>query len=411
MINSTRTMRIIKEAGQAEIKEIMRRIGVDPYGISIMLPKAISYLVLVKGLSSISANILKQEMLSLGADVAVAKGVLTGKVKRTDCLLMGQLRQFNSLIEKLKKQPFGLKELAVSLSRQLDNYHRDYFPLELGKFKFLLGRRTHIMGIINLTPDSFSSDGLYKLIAKKDYPGILAVAQQMLFDGADILDLGGESSRPGAIPVKAKEEMKRVLPVVKLFAKKLKAPVCVDTYKPEVAKACLEAGAVMVNDISGLRHPRMPGIIAKYKAAAVIMHMRNNPLTMQKGIVYAAVVDEIIRYLDSAVKKAQDCGIEAHKIIVDPGIGFGKLVAHNLQILSRLAEFKILGKPLLIGTSRKSFIGKILNLPVGQRINASVASSCLAAAMGAHIVRVHDVKEVKQGLKITDAIKYAGYAA
>lgn len=404
-------MRIIREAAQEEVKKIMQRIGVDPYGIGIMLPKACAYLVFLKEISNIKANILKQEMLSLGADAAVARGALTGKLKNTDCLLMGELSQFKALCAKLKKQPFGLDELAERLKCGIRNYQKEDFPLKLGKFKFNLAQRTHIMGIINLTPDSFSSDGLFKLLVKKDYPAILAKAKEMLADGADILDLGGESSRPGARPVEAGEEIKRVVPVIKLLAQKVNAPVSVDTYKPEVARAALDAGALMVNDISGLRHPRMAGIIARYKAAAVIMHMRKNPMTMQKNIRYASLIAEIISYLKGRVEKAQEQGMEAQKIVVDPGIGFGKTSAHNLEILRRLGEFKIIGKPILVGPSRKSFIGKILKSGPQNRIYGTVASCCLAAAKGAHILRVHDIKAVRQALRITDAIKYAEYAA
>ncbi|HLD82529.1 MAG TPA: dihydropteroate synthase, partial [Candidatus Omnitrophota bacterium] len=342
----------------------------------------------------------KQEMLSVGGDVAVAKGALTGVTKKTDCLLMGNLSQFNRLFEKLKKQPFGLGRLAQDLSCAIANYQRDRFTLNLGRFKLNIGRRTQIMGIINLTPDSFSGDGLYG----QDAEEIISTTEQMVNDGADIIDLGGESSRPGARPVSEEEELIRVIPIVKILSKKIKVPISIDTSKPQVARQALDSGAAIVNDISGLRNPKMARLVARYKAAVVIMHMQGTPKTMQKEPRYTDVAEEVIEYLDSRIKQAQGLGVDKEKIIVDPGIGFGKRYEDNLELLKRLSEFKVLGLPILVGPSRKSFIGKVLNVEPNERLFGTIASCVLAVNNGAGIVRVHDVKEVRQALRVNDAI-------
>jgi dihydropteroate synthase len=367
-------------------------------------------------------------MLSLGGDAAVARGSLTGKQKKTDCLLIGNLSQFNCLEQKLKTQPFGLKNIASGLSRVLNNYQKQDFTLELPRFRMHLQRdRAYIMGIINLTPDSFSGDGLYpslvvrrpssvvrrpyfvvrRSLAPSAVEGssvVIDYAQKMVADGADIIDVGGESSRPGAKRVSAKEEISRVIPAIKILAKKIKVPISIDTYKPEVARAALDNGAVIVNDITGLKNPRMAKLIAGFKAGVVIMHMRGLPRTMQKNPQYHSLIDEIIKFLEEAIKRAQDAGIRKERIIIDPGLGFGKTAEHNLEILNKLREFKALGRPVLIGPSRKSFIGKILNTAPQERIFGTVAASVLAAHNGAKVLRVHDVKEARQALSVYENI-------
>lgn len=389
-----------------EIKEIMQDIGVDAYGINIMLPKAITHLIRINSLPNFAANILKQEMLSLGADAAIARGALTGKVKKTDCLLIGNLSQFSRLNQKLIQQPFGLCRLAGGLSAALKNYQRDRFSLDLGRHKLNLGKRAHIMGILNLTPDSFSGDGLYNTqYSIHDTRYITDLAEGIVNDGADIIDIGGESSRPKAKPVSVKEELARTIPVIKILAKKINIPISIDTYKPEVARQALDNGASIVNDITALRNPKMARIVAKYEAGVVIMHMKGIPRTMQDDPRYISLINEITGYLDKAVRRAQDAGVDRERIIIDPGIGFGKTCENNLEILKNLHSFKVIGRPILVGTSRKNFIGKILNTGVQERIFGTVSSILFAVRNGAKIVRVHDVKAVKQALKVLDAIE------
>jgi len=407
-------MRILQTNNLKELKNLMQEIKVDPYGIEIMLPKASACLVKINSVSNIAANILKQEMLSFGGDVAIARDALTGKAKKTDCLLMGNLAQLSRLTEKLNRQPFGLDRLARDLSLATTNYQKDEFNLSLGRYKLSLKQgRTYIMGIVNLTPDSFSADGFYQGLSpnslnhsqtKRTLPErVFDFVEKMVEDGADIIDIGGESTRPGAKFIPVEEELERTIPVIKKLAKKIKVPISIDTYKPEVARQALDSGAVMVNDITGL-NKKMAKIVSKYKAGAVIMHMKGNPRTMQNNPVYKSLIDEIIEYLGRAITRAVDCGIDKEKIVVDPGIGFGKLLEHNSQILNRLKELKILGRPILVGPSRKSFIGKILDAGPQERIFGTISACVLAVKNGANIIRVHDVRAVKEATKVLNTI-------
>lgn len=400
-------MQILQYRTSGDLIRLMRQIKVDPYGIKIMYPKGLEYCLRLNRVSNICANILKQEMLSLGADAAVSRDTLTGKTKSTDCLLLGNLSQFNLLSERLAKQPFGLHKVGRELAELLTDYQKEDFLVSAPKCRLRLKQgRPLVMGIVNLTPDSFSGDGLFdKRYAISDMRNgkLLDFVQEMVKQGADIIDIGGESSRPGARPVSAKEELARIIPALKLLAKKIKLPISVDTYKPEVAKYALANGAGIINDISGLSSPRMIKLAAKSGCAVVIMHMRGKPGNMQKNPQYQAVVSEVIEFLRCRVKAAQAGGIAEDKIIIDPGIGFGKTLEHNLEILRNLREFKVLGKPILVGTSRKSFLGKILNQPPRDRVAGTIASCLIAAQNGANILRAHDVAQVKQALKIYSA--------
>jgi len=264
--------------------------------------------------------------------------------------------------------------------------------------------RTQIMGVLNLTLDSFSGDGL--LAKGVGLPGIVKYAQDLVAQGADIIDLGGESSRPGAKAISVKEELKRTIPVIEKLAKKIEAEISIDTYKPEVARCALESGASIVNDITGLRNPKMIKLIAKFRAHVVIMHMKGMPWNMQENPKYNFLLDEIVDYLELAIKRAINEGVSKEKIIIDPGIGFGKTVAHNLEILRSLGELRILGCPILIGPSRKSFIGEILGgVPPQERLIGTLASLAVAIVNGADIIRVHDVKSAAQTARVVDAIK------
>ena len=397
-------MRILQFTSQAEIANIMHNIGVDPYGIKIMLPKALSFGIRLNLISSVNANIIKQEMLSLGGDAAVARGCLAGKIEKTDVLLLGQLLQFRTLADKLKVQPFGLNKLGMEIKENIVNYNKNNFILKLRQCSLNLSKRTHIMGVINLTPDSFSGDGLYKVGSKEHLNLALEKAKQMAKDGADIIDLGGQSSRPGAKEITLKEELLRTVPVVKLLAKKISTPISIDTNKPEVAKAAMEAGAQIINDICGLSNKNMIKIAAKYKAAVVLMHMQGMPINMQNKASYSCLIDNICDILKTRIESVVFGGIAADKIIIDPGIGFGKTVVHNLEIIRYLASFKILGKPILLGVSKKSFIGEILKADINERSPGSLAACIIAANNGANIVRVHNVKETQQALKILNTI-------
>jgi dihydropteroate synthase len=398
------SVRILSIHGQSDLEKLFKGLKVDPYGTRIMLPKAIPYCVRIDSISCICANILKQEMLSLGADAAVPRDVLTGKTKTTDCVLIASRSQLSKLVEKLKKQPFGLSKLGMEIQESLRNFEKQTFEISMRQYRISLGDWPHIMGIINLTPDSFSADGL---LAKKCDTGYLVeFAQAMVRDGADIIDIGGESSRPGAKAVPAAVELRRVIPAIKAITKRLKVPVSIDTYKPEVARAAFESGACMVNDISGLRNRNMIKAAVRYKAGAVIMHMQGTPRNMQMNPHYGCVTAEVISWLKDRVTEALDSGMGSDRIIIDPGIGFGKTLEHNLSLLRDLEGFKILGFPILVGTSRKGFIGKITNTEAHERLAGTIATCVLAVRHGANIVRVHDVKQVKQALLVTRAVLY-----
>jgi len=271
--------------------------------------------------------------------------------------------------------------------------------LVCGKYKLSLDK-TLIMGILNVTPDSFSDGNLFF-----NFDKAVEHAKQMAIDGAQIIDIGGESTRPGSLPVTEKEEIRRVKPVVEALANNIKIPISIDTYKPKVAEECLKSGASIVNDITGLRNKHMLSVVKKYQVPVVAMHMKGMPKTMQKNPRYNDVVNDIKKFLKEKIRMAGNEGIK--NIIIDPGIGFGKTTEQNLQIIKRLNEFKELQCPILIGVSRKSFIGNITQLPANHRLEGTIAAVAISIMNGANIVRVHDVKECANAVKIADAIKHS----
>jgi len=264
-----------------------------------------------------------------------------------------------------------------------------------------LGKRTCLMGILNVTPDSFSDGGDHS-----DTASAVEHAMRMAEEGADIIDIGGESTRPGAARVDLDVEMKRVVPVIRVLSKKIKVPISVDTSKSEVARAAIAEGAVIVNDITALRGDAgMAGVIAAGGASVILMHMKGEPGTMQDDPVYGDVMKEISAYLVESIYRAEMAGIDPDSIAIDPGIGFGKLTGHNLEILRRLAELKVLGKPILVGTSRKSFIGELTGREPEKRAFGTAASVAVAIMNGADMIRVHDVGEMRDVAQVIDAIK------
>jgi len=274
--------------------------------------------------------------------------------------------------------------------------------LTWSNFSFDFSKRTYIMGVLNVTPDSFSDGGIYF-----DKASAIERAYQMVEEGADIIDIGGESTRPGSEPVTLEEELRRTIPVIEPLVNKIRVPLSIDTYKSEVAKRALDAGASMVNDISGLRFDhKMPEVVSEHKVPIVIMHIKGRPRDMQDNPVYEALIPEIMDYLREGIEKAKQSGISEDKIIIDPGIGFGKTFDHNLEIINKLHELTLLEKPILIGPSRKAFLGKILgNAPVTERLEGTAAAVAISILNGANIIRVHDVKEMVKVAKVVDAIK------
>lgn len=258
------------------------------------------------------------------------------------------------------------------------------------------------MGVINVTPDSFSDGGRYLEPARA-----VDHAIRMVAEGVDILDIGGESTRPGSEPVSVEEELSRTIPVIEQLASTIPVPISIDTCKAEVARRALEAGASIINDISGFRFdPDMPAVAAQYKAGICLMHLRGTPLDMQLNPSYEAVIPEIMDYLRESIAIAHAAGVADSHIMLDPGIGFGKTFEQNLLILNRLDEFTALGYPLLVGVSRKAFLGKIIgNAPVTERLEATAAAVAISVYNGAGIVRVHDVREISRTVRVVDAIK------
>lgn len=270
--------------------------------------------------------------------------------------------------------------------------------------QFLCGRfqldlsTPRVMGIVNVTPDSFSDGGKFNTTHKA-----VAHAMELVEQGADILDIGGESTRPGATPVPLDEELNRVIPVIKALAQ-AGVPLSIDTYKPEVMRAAIDAGVDIVNDVCALQAPNALEIVAASKVGVCLMHMQGRPQTMQADPQYQDVVAEVCEFLSSRLKAAEQAGIARERIVLDPGFGFGKRTAHNLTLLNHLSSLQSLGLPLLIGLSRKSVLGHVVGSAVDERIHASIAASVVSVMKGANIVRVHDVKPTVDALKIVSAV-------
>lgn len=399
-------IRHIRLDSAAEAVKLLESINVDPQGIEAMLPKTRHLNVRIDGLSCKTANILKQEMLSLGGDAAVARGAVGCTIPETDALLMGTEKQLRRLQAKLARQPFGMKALAESVGELLDRLAIEGYVWKTSHRDIAMGPKTLLMAILNVTPDSFSDGGNHFTPEKAIECGLkLAEA------GADIIDVGGESSRPGSEPISAEEELRRVVPVVKALSKRLTIPLSIDTTKAAVAYAAMQSGAEIINDISAMQMDRsMAAVAAESKAGVVLMHMRGLPKTMQTEYVpYENVAGDTLDFLRDRMNTAIDSGIREESLVLDPGIGFGKSVEDNLSLLKHLSEFKALGRPVLVGVSRKAFIGRLTEVeePAG-RLEGTIAAVTAAILGGASVVRVHDVQAMKKAIAVADAIRCAG---
>ena len=386
--------RVLEINSNAEAKVALAKVGADQAGVKLMSPKALYRVIKVEQVPVQAAQILKQEMLSKGGDVAVHRGVIGCSIERCDVVLLATKRQYALVCKNLLMQPFKLKYIAQAILECLANYpDHKRSGIDCGEFKLPLGKQTLIMGILNVTPDSFSDGGKFS-----DIERAVEHAMQMVELGADIIDLGGESTKPNAEYVSAEQEIERLLPVLEALLAKVKVPISVDTYKASVAEAVLKAGAHMINDIWGLQaDSEMAGVVGKYQVPVVIMHNQN-------GTEYQDLIGDMFRFLDKSIQLAKAAGITSENIILDPGIGFGKTTEQNLRVMSRLGEFRSYGYPILLGTSRKSVIGNTLGLPVDQRMEGTAATVALGIASGVDIVRVHDVKEMKRVCQMSDAI-------
>jgi dihydropteroate synthase len=349
------------------------------------------------------ANVLKQEMLSVGGDAAVARGTVACSIDRTDCVLIGTGKQLDRLSRKLKSQPFSLPELAGELDSLLARIVSAPSAWKTSRRSLSL-KRPLIMGILNLTPDSFSDGG-----CSNDPGRAVEKALQMESEGADIIDIGGESTRPGAVPVTSDEELNRVIPVIERLAGTLRCPISVDTWKSDVAERALSAGAEIINDISGFKFdPQMAGVAAASGAGAVLMHTRGTPDTMQQNTAYEDLMAEITTGLRGSLMRASEAGVSDGCIALDPGIGFGKDAAGNLELVRRLAELSSFGLPILVGPSRKSFIGSVLGrVQTDDRLFGTAAVVALAISHGASILRVHDVRAMRDVADMAHAVMHS----
>lgn len=382
------------------LRDEMTRMGVHPRGIEIMAAKIPQLLIRLEALDLRAALILKQDMLSLGGDVALCSAAAGLKVTSTPALIMGTRAHIMKLVDKIGDQPFGLGGLAASLTEVLESEQAPR-QFEVGGRNLLSGEKTLVMGILNVTTDSFSDGGLYL-----DTGEAVSRGMRMFEEGADIVDVGGESTRPGAAAVDAETETDRVLPVIEGLVREGAGILSVDTTKAQVAEKAVAAGASIVNDVSGMNFdPRMSLVVNQEGASAVLMHIRGTPENMQKDTVYKDLMGEVFAHLDRSVRALVEAGVPRKRLCVDPGIGFGKRPEHNTEIIARLGELRSLGTAVMVGASRKSFIGHFLGEEVDRRLEGSLAAAAAASLRGADIVRVHDVAATVKALKICDEIR------
>ncbi len=401
--------RVLCLIGDTEVVAEMRRVNAEEAGIRHMLPKARHYLVKLERVRRPIAHILKETFLSNGGDAVVSRDIITAAVDHSDVILCGTRKHFQRALAALLEQGFGCRDLAAEIESAIRHFDSpavvpdpDLLPdKRLRRLFSEIGKRTILMGILNVTPDSFSDGGRFF-----DHSAAVQRAVEMVQQGADIIDIGGESTRPGSEPVSASEEIDRVVPVVRSLAESVEVPISIDTSKAEVARAALEGGASIVNDITAATlDPDMAPLIAEKRCPAVLMHMRGTPRDMQTQTSYADLMGEICAFLRDRISAMVDAGAEEKALIIDPGIGFAKTVEQNLEIIRRLQELKSIGRPVLIGTSRKSTIGKVLgDLAVEERLEGTAATVALSISGGADIIRVHDVKEMARVARMTDAV-------
>lgn len=385
-----------------EARREFEKIGADVRGIGILTPKAVFKIIKIDHVRTKAANLLKQTFLGKGGDAAVSKHSADLSEPYTDVVIFATMKQYQAALAQMEVQPWGLKNLAKEIRKTLAA------EMELPARRYvwkdctltLDGRTSLVMGILNLTPDSFSDGGKFN-----DRERALERVLEMQDAGADIIDVGAESTRPygGAEKVTEKEELARLLPILEYIKPYCKVPISVDTYKASVAEAALKSGAHIINDIWGMQHdPRMAQVAAAYHVPVIVMHNHHE----------AVYPEGVMQHLMAFFKKSMAWGIEngmrQENIIIDPGIGFAKDNQQNVYILNHLEQLKVLGCPMLLGISRKRFIGEALGLPIEDRLEGTVAVSLLGRQKGVQIHRVHDVKAVKRALKMLDVMTRSG---
>jgi len=382
------------------LREELLRWGLGQEGVGAFLSRLRWSCLMVRGLDRREARLLRQHLHSLGGEVALSLHPLQEQV---NAFLLGTPAHLWLLCQELWSA--GLKQLAERLERCLRDQARTPRLLLRGQEVEL--NRVLVMGILNVTPDSFSDGGRYL-----ERQRAVEHALRMVEEGADIVDVGGESTRPGAEPVAPEEELRRVIPVIEGIRARSQVLISVDTYKAVVAKEAIRAGADMVNDVSAGRFdPEMVEVVRSEGVPMVVMHMRGTPRTMQQGVRYRSLLGEVVGFLQERVEHLERLGVDPRAMVVDPGLGFGKsLERDNFVLLKHLSELRILGKPILVGPSRKAFIGHLLDAPVSEREEGTAAAVAVAVMNGANIVRVHEVGRMKRVVKVVEAIRDArGY--
>jgi dihydropteroate synthase len=377
-------MHLEKINNNTDLKKLLNDLGVDAGGVKILTQKSQMHLILIKDLHVGAANILKQDALSVGADLAVPRGTVLAQTPRVDALLIATTKELQKLSKKELAQPFGLKDLANKLSDIL-NVKK---PNDV-----------EIMGVINVNDDSFFKASRFSASDAQ------AKIEQMIEEGASIIDIGGVSSAPNSKSVSVDEELKRVESIYKLiYEQKLyeKVRFSVDSYEPKVIQKALDSGFSMVNDITGLVNDEVCRLVASYDAQAVVMHMQGTPQTMQKNPSYENLLSDMYSFFQDRIAHAQSLGVK--DIVLDVGIGFGKTLEHNISLIKNLEHFLTLNKPLLVGASRKSMIDKIYPCDVWERLAGTLEIHMESVRNGASILRVHDVKEHAQALAVHKAL-------
>lgn len=393
-------MQLLQNLRKEQLLKELKEIGVAPGAYTIFLKKGEYKIIKLCNLSPAQANILKQTALLCGGDVAIPEIAYFGsRKKKFDIILFANLREIEKIINRLNEQPW-MEKVAFTLSEFLKP--QDMLTLKVGDEEIQF-KRTYIMGIINLSSDSFYSGSRYTTLST-----VKRVITEMEEEGADFIDIGAESTRPGAKMLSESEEIERLKSVLPSVMKIAKVPISVDTYKTKVAEFAIDQGVKIINDISGLGFNRLNKklvkVIAKYRACVVIMHIKGTPETMQVNPQYKNLMKEICDYLKERIDFALDNGIDMNRIIIDPGLGFGKRLEDNYEIIERLGELAIFKRPILVGHSRKSFIGNPFNLPPEERLEGTLGVEALLIKNGASIIRVHDVIEAKKVSMLIDMI-------
>jgi dihydropteroate synthase len=393
---------MIMELTPEFLKKEMEKVGAHFDSFSIFLRKSKIIPLKIFDINSPTANILKQEMLAIGGDVVVHKNVINCRVDKSDVILLGTKKHYDILMNKLENiNYFDIPKVYKLLKNFFEKDKVSY--IESPWKRKITFDRTLIMGIINVTPDSF-----YAGSRKINLEEILNTAKYMIENKVDIIDIGGQSTRPGSDPIDEDEEINRVIPAVKVIRENFSNVfISVDTYRAKVAEKAIELGADMINDISGFRlDDGLVKVVSEYKIPYVLMHMKGTPKDMQVNPYYEDIIKEIYEFFLERLNYAEKYGVDLDKVVIDPGIGFGKRYEDNLEILARITEFKSLKKPILIGASRKSFIGKALgDIPPEERLEGTLGVTALCVLKDVDIVRVHDVKENKRVIDVIEALK------